>query len=59
MSRRRVVLAFAAIALVIFAIAIIAHGRVGPAVPLVLVSSADVSRLERSHSPVLALWRLA
>lgn len=45
MSRRRIVLAVAAIALVIFAIAVIAHGRVGPAVPMVLVPSAGEAPL--------------
>lgn len=37
MSRRLLVVAIAAIALVIFTIAIIAYGRGGPAVPMVLV----------------------
>lgn len=42
MSRRLLVLATAAIALVIFLVAIIAHGRGGPAVPMVLVPSAEL-----------------
>lgn len=45
MTRRRIVLVVAAIALVIFAIATIVRGRVGPAVPMVLVPSAGEAPL--------------